>query len=196
MKRMPSLGRLAAGFLLLSGAVHAADKPWVELTDCRLVENKNNDGDSFRFLWNGEEHVGRLYFVDAPEMNLDYPERVREQSEHFDNTLDDTWRVGVRAAERVRELMKKPFVVRTRWAGAQGRGNLPRFYVMVEVGGKCLAETLVREGLAYVRGISVQLPTGEKGAAVRTRLLEAEQEAKAAGRGAWAASGKKNVPAE
>jgi endonuclease YncB( thermonuclease family) len=195
MKWTQCLGLLVAGFLLLTGAAHGKDKPWVEMADCRLVEDGNNDGDSFRFLWKGEEHVGRLYFVDAPETNLEYPERVREQSAHFDSTLDATWRAGVEAARRARELMKEPFIVRTRWSGAAGRGNTPRYYVMVEVGGKCLAETLVREGLAYVRGVSIQLPTGEKGAAVRARLLEVEGEARSAGRGAWAA-GKKNVPAE
>jgi endonuclease YncB( thermonuclease family) len=196
MKWIFFLGVLAGSLSGLPGPAQAKEKPWVELTDCRYVENASNDGDSFRFSWKGEEHVGRLYFVDAPEVNLDFPDRVQEQSAHFDSTLDDTWRVGVEAARKVRDILKEPFVVRTRWSGAQGRGNTPRHYVMVEAGGKDLAETLVREGLAYVRGVSIRLPTGEKGVDVRARLLEVEREARAVGRGAWAVSGKKNAPAQ
>lgn len=196
MKSVRFFGPWVACFLFASGAAFAAEKAWVELADCRYVEHANNDGDSFRFAHDGREYVGRLYFVDAPETSLEFPERVREQSAHFESTLDDTWRAGVEAARRVRDLLKEPFVVRTRWAVAQGRGSTPRFYVRVEAGGKDLAETLVCEGLAYVRGVAVQLPSGEKGAAVRTRLLEAEREARTAGRGAWAPAGKKHAPAE
>lgn len=31
----------------------------------------------------GEERIFRLYFVDAPESALTYPERLQEQAEYF-----------------------------------------------------------------------------------------------------------------
>jgi len=180
----------------MGGAAGAADKPWVVLTGCQYVVHPGNDGDSFRFQWKGGEYTARLYYVDAPESNLDFPERVREQSEHFGITLDETWRMGVQAGVRAREFMKEPFVIRTRWAAAPGRGRSTRFYVLVESGEKSLIEDLVCRGLAYPRGVSVKLPTGESAAVIRKKLEALEREAQENGRGAWANSKKKEAPVE
>ena len=73
----------------------------------------------------------RLYFVDAPETQLLYPERTREQAEHFGATLDDTLKAGARARSFVREALRGPFTVTTRKASAPGRARDPRFYGMV-----------------------------------------------------------------
>src|SRR5689334_3059530 len=61
----------------------AATKPWVILTNCQYLANAEGDGDSFRVRGGTNEFLLRLYFVDAPETNLRYPERTREQSEYF-----------------------------------------------------------------------------------------------------------------
>jgi hypothetical protein len=58
----------------------AADrKAWVPLTDCQYVEQEYNDGDSFHVQCGARAFVVRLYFVDAPEPTLRYPERTCEQ---------------------------------------------------------------------------------------------------------------------
>ncbi|OIP58961.1 MAG: hypothetical protein COY75_01585 [Nitrospirae bacterium CG_4_10_14_0_8_um_filter_41_23] len=102
----------------------AADKKeWVKLTDCQYVAQKYNDGDSFGVKCGTDEYIFRLYFVDAPETNLRYAERTREQSEHFGVTLDETMKAGVKAKEAVRDILQKPFVVWTRWATAQGEAG-------------------------------------------------------------------------
>ena len=85
---------------LAFGQVGAAERrEWVTLTNCQYVAAKYNDGDSFRARCGTKEFIVRLYFVDAPEADLRYPERTREQSEHFGVTLDETMKAGVKAKD-------------------------------------------------------------------------------------------------
>jgi len=178
--------------LLLSvvvGQSWAAERrEWVTLTNCQYVAAKDNDGDSFRVRCGTNEFTLRLYYVDAPEATLTYPERTRQQSVHFGITLDETLKAGAKAGERVQELLREPFVVRTRWASAAGRGRETRYYGLVEVGGKSLAEVLVSEGLAQTKGVAPNLPSGEKAAAYMQRLESLEREARQKRLGAWATS--------
>jgi endonuclease YncB( thermonuclease family) len=177
--------------LLLSGAAtgYASEKKeWVTLNDCQYVDWKDNDGDSFRVHCGDKEFRARLYFVDTPETNLRYAERTREQSLHFGITLDETMNAGVKAKEKVKELLQKPFVLRTLWATAAGRGRETRYYVLIEVNEKSLAEILVSEGLARVKGVGHVLPSGEKSSAYVDRLNALEAEAKRERVGAWSTS--------
>src|SRR3989304_1781493 len=103
-------------FVILSPSSAAERRAWVTLTDCQYVAAKENDGDSFRVRCGTNEFNLRLYFVDAPETNLRYPERTREQSEYFGVTLDETMKAGARARDKARELLREPFVVCTRRA--------------------------------------------------------------------------------
>ena len=93
--------------LLFVAAIGLASekKEWVKLTDCAYVAADYNDGDSFRVKAGTNEFVVRLYFVDAPETNLRYPERTREQSEYFGVTLDEAMKAGAEARETARELL-------------------------------------------------------------------------------------------
>jgi endonuclease YncB( thermonuclease family) len=197
MIRLTSLSLLG---LLLSVAVRqsrAADRRnWVVLTNCQYVASKQNDGDSFRVRSDTNEFVARLYFVDAPETNLEYPERTREQSEHFGVTLDETMKAGRTARDMVREFLQEPFVVRTRWATAAGRGKEPRHYVLVEAGGKSLAEALVSQGLARTKGVTANLPNGEKAKAYVEKLEALEREAWQKRLGVWASSIQKETKTE
>ena len=173
-------------FLLLAcfTAAQAADrKEWQRLS-CDYVPHANNDGDSFRVRCGGDEFVLRLYFVDTPETNLLYPERTREQAEHFGATLDDTLKAGAKARAYVRDALRGPFIVTTRKASAPGRARDPRFYGMVEVGGKGLDEMLVLQGLARPKGVVASLP-GETSRAHARRLQLLEEQAKQKGRGLW-----------
>ena len=170
------------------GQTWGSEKQWVTLTDCQYVDSKDNDGDSFRVHCGEKEFRARLYFVDAPETNLVYAERTREQSLHFGITLDETMKAGVKAKERVKELLQKAFVLRTLWASAAGRGRETRYYVLIEVDGKSLAEILVSEGLARVKGVGHVLPSGEKSRFYVDRLTALEEEAKQKRVGAWSTS--------
>ena len=170
-------------------SAQAADRKEWSTLDCGYLPHKNNDGDSFQVRCGAEEFFLRLYFVDAPETNLLYPERTREQAEHFGATLDDTLKAGARARAFVREALRAPFTVTTRKASAGGRGREPRYYGMVEVGGRNLDEMLVLQGLARVKGVAATLPA-EKSRAHAERLRLLEQQAKHKRRGLWAARAK------
>jgi endonuclease YncB( thermonuclease family) len=174
----------------------AQHRPWVMLGECRYVTARDNDGDSVRVRCGEQEFTLRLYFVDAPETNLRYPERTREQSEHFGVTLDETLRAGAKARDAVREILRDPFVVRTRWAVAAGRARETRYYALVEAGGTSLAETLVGRGLARTKGVYPNLPTGEKAGAYVKKLEALEGEARGKGLGIWAGSSRKKAAPE
>lgn len=132
-----------------------------------------------------------LYYVDAPETNLKQAERTREQSIHFGITLDDTLKAGTKAKERVRELLQKSFLIRTRWATAGGRGRESRYYVIVEIDKKNLGEILINEDLARTKGVAPNLPTGERAGAYMQRLEGLEADARQKRIGAWSTSATK-----
>jgi len=183
------INRVFVLFFLLSWGVlaPAAEKKKWSTLECSYVPHANNDGDSFHVRCGAEEFVLRLYFVDTPETNLLYPERTREQAEHFGATLDATLKAGSQARSYVREALRGPFTVTTRMASAPGRSKDPRFYGMVEVGGKNLDEMLVLRGLARAKGVTASVPH-EKSRAHAERLRLLEERAKQARRGLWAAA--------
>lgn len=166
----------------------AARKEWVRLTNCQYIPHADNDGDSFHVRCAAKEFALRLYFVDTPETNLRYPERTRVQSEYFGVTLDETMRVGREARDLVRDTLREPFTVWTRWAIAAGRSTAPRYYALLLVGTNPLDEILVRKGLAQPKGVRPNLPTGEKGTAHLKRLYALEADAKKQRVGLWASS--------
>ena len=164
----------------------AESRQWITLTNCQYVLTKDGDGDSFRVRSGTNEFSLRLYYVDAPETTLVYPERVRQQSEHYGIKLDETLKIGAKARERVKTLLSEPFIVHTRWASAAGRGRETRYYGLVEVGGKNLVEMLVSEGLAQPKGVAPNLPSGVRASVYMKRLEELEEDARQKRLGAWA----------
>ena len=171
----------------------AERKEWVTFTNCQYVAAKDDDGDSFRVRSGTNEFNLRLYFVDAPETNLRYADRNREQAEHFGITIDDTLKAGKRARDFTRDVLREPFVVRTRWASTAGR---PRYYAFVEVGTNSLAAMLVAQGWARTKGVTAALP-GQKSKDFSERLAALEAEARRQRLGVWAmATPKKTKTAE
>ena len=162
-----------------SDGVAAKAKKWEKLAACQYVEDKNNDGDSFRVKCGEKDFVLRLYFVDAPETNLRDAERTRLQSEHFGVSLEETMKAGVKATEVARDTMKGSFDVWTKWTSGGGRGNEVRYYGLVEVDG----EILVSGGLARIVGPVVPLPNGEKSTAYKERLTASPGEPHSSHRG-------------
>jgi endonuclease YncB( thermonuclease family) len=177
--------------LIVSQCVGAERREWVTFTNCQYVATKDGDGDSFRIRSGTNAFNLRLYFVDAPEPNLRYPERTREQAEYFGITLDETFRAGERAGEVVRDILHEPFTVRTRWASAGGRSREPRYFAFVEVGTNSLAELLVAQGWARTKGVTAALP-GQKSKTLTEKLRALEAQARAQRVGAWTNSQDKN----
>lgn len=151
------------------------------MTNCQYVVSKEADGDSFGVRCGTNEFNLRLYFVDAPELNFRYPDRNREQAEHFGITIDDTIKAGQRAREFTHETLREPFTVTTRWAGTPWR---PRNYAFVKAGNNDLAELLVAHRWARVKGVTASLP-GQKSSDFRESLMSREVEARQKRLGAW-----------
>ena len=66
----------------------------------------------------------------------------------------DQNRQGLEARNMTAALLRTPFIITTRSQDAMGRSKLPRYYAVVTVGGKDLAELLIARGLAGVKGTS------------------------------------------
>lgn len=193
MRQVPAVALLL--LLALEPANAAERREWVTLVACRYIAARDNDGDSFRVRCGSNEFTVRLYFVDAPETNLRYPERTREQSEYFGVTLDETMKAGAKAGAKardvVRAVLREAFIVRTRWAIAAGRSKETRYFGVVEAGGKSLAEGLVSQGLARTKGVSPTLPSGERPRVYKERLEALEREARHKRLGVWATATEK-----
>ncbi len=166
----------------------AERKEWFQLSECKYLDHEYNDGDSFYVRCGADELIVRLYLVDAPEKNMLNPERVREQSQYFGITLDETLRAGEQAALKVQKALHKPFVIWTRWASAGGRTKVPRFYGFVRIEKEDLAEVLLSSGLARTKGVTSETPEGVPSREVLPRLRSLEQEAQQQRRGAWTTS--------
>lgn len=76
------MNQLCLILCLLAGPDPAAE-PWKTLQNCRLVAHDSNDGDSFHVQHAGKEFIFRLDYVDAPETDADFPDRVAEQARYF-----------------------------------------------------------------------------------------------------------------
>jgi endonuclease YncB( thermonuclease family) len=100
-------------------------------------------------------------------------------------------KAGRKARDTARDLLREPFVIRTRRASAAGRSTERRYYAIVEVGGKSLAELLVSQGLARTKGVTTNLPTGEHWKVYVERLQALESEARQKRLGIWASSAAK-----
>ena len=175
------------------GAAHKSKK-FVMLTDCRYVASPSNDGDSFRVRCGDKEFIARLYFVDAPETNLAYPQRTAEQAQYFGATLDQTRKAGKDATGRVRQTLQTPFTVWTRWGNAGGRSKERRYYALVQVDHGWLHEILIGKGLARRKGVITNLPDGQNWRVHADKLDALEAEAKKQRLGAWSGSTTEKKP--
>ena len=159
------------------------EKGWDMLTDCKLLHNGANDGDSFHVKANGKERIFRLYYVDAAETSLAFPDRVADQGKYFGLDDKDTLRLGEEAAKFTdRVLSKGSFTIVTKWEDARGNSRLPREYAFVVTGEGDLDELLMAEGRVRLYGMRIDSPFGSK---KYNGLKDLERDAKREKAGAW-----------
>lgn len=193
---------LVALFVTLFGytaCVGETNKPtaapkWVTLSGCQFFSEDFNDGDSFHVKYGPREFIFRLYFVDTPEVEDTYPDRIREQCEYFGVTREEHRKIGAAAKTMTAALLKQKFFVTTRWQNAMGRSRLPRYYALIAVGGEDLAAILVSRGLARAKGTVAVPPGGGKAKDQMEQLKQLEQVAKTKRVGIWAHSTKTARP--
>ncbi len=177
-------------FLFLSVTVPDLDgeERWRTLFNCHYLTKRANDGDSFHVRVGDREYIFRLYFVDAPETDSEFRERVAEQARYFGASAAQIVTVGHLAKTFTREKLIKPFVVRTRWEDAMGRSRAQRFYAIVQTATGDLGEELVENGLARIHGIHAE-PEGRAAAHEEWQKLKAlERKAKREKAGGWGAT--------
>jgi endonuclease YncB( thermonuclease family) len=87
-------------------------QPFQRLDGCIYKPQRWNDGDSFHvILPDQKETVLRLYFVDTPEEERIYADRIAEQAAYFDITPDRAVEIGREASEFTRQTLSKPFTI-------------------------------------------------------------------------------------
>lgn len=178
------------GALAAEATKSSTPSKWVTLTGCQFLPEDYNDGDSFHVKYGQREFIFRLYFVDTPEVEDTYPDRIREQCEYFGVTREEHRKSGEMARALTAALLKKPFIVTTRWQNAMGRSRLPRYYAFIQIGNQDLAAILVSRGLARAKGTVAILPSGEKAKDHMAKLKTLEDGAKSKKVGLWANSTK------
>ncbi|MDD3275712.1 MAG: hypothetical protein PHP93_01535 [Kiritimatiellales bacterium] len=179
--------------LLFFAAVCSASAEWIVLENCRLVENQSNDGDSFvvecSTPYRGEtQNRFRLYFVDTAETdsNSDFKrERLKEQAAYWESDNPDVaLKMGLRAEQTVKKWMRSSFSVYTQGEYAPSMGA-PRYYALVQIGGRWLDELLAEEGLVRIYGDGTDLPDGTSADNHWRKLHELERAARSAGLNGW-----------
>ena len=162
-------------------------QPFQRLDGCVYKSQRWNDGDSFHVLLRDQKEViYRLYFVDTPEEERVYADRIAEQAAYFGISADAALEVGKEASEFTKQALAKPFTTYTRWRRALGRSAIWRYYaIVVTADGHDLNELLVSNGLARIYGTRTPLPDGRDSRTYLAHLHELENEARAAKRGAW-----------
>lgn len=175
--------------LYLVSKLEASDE-WEHLENCQLVPSFGNDGDSFLVRHSGDkEDVFRLYFVDCPEVSGFFPERVKEQSQYFNNLPKArTLELGAHASQFTEDFLKGSFSVYTQWKNARGQSK--RFAaIIVNQEGTTLSMALAENGLVRIHGLAIKGRwKGRDADSFWANLGNAEKRAKANELGGWGKS--------
>jgi len=172
---------------LLAAAQTLAAGDWQKWTDCELVEDEYRDGDSF-YVRRGprSEYIVRLYFVDCPESDDRFPDRVDAQAKYFGIDHDDALKCGEKATQFTLKALDDGFTVHTRKEKSYSSSSKPRYYGFVELDdGVFLAEELVRNGLARIYGKPSDRPDGEDKSDLYRKFKKLKKAAVDHKRGAW-----------
>ncbi|MBA3963956.1 MAG: thermonuclease family protein [Chthoniobacterales bacterium] len=161
-------------------------KPFQRLDGCRLIPNRWNDGDSFHVMTaDAREIIVRVYFVDTPEAETAYRDRIAEQAAYFGISSTQAVEIAHEATAFTAQRLAGTFTVWTRWRSALGRSALGRVNGIVIAEGEDLNEALVANGLARIYGTRTALFDGRDSRAYLARLHQLEEQAKREHKGAW-----------
>jgi len=162
-----------------------------ELSSCRLVGDRGNDGDSFRLEHGGGQTVVRLYFVDCPEKRRHQynGERIHKQAQYFNGISDEAAiGVGKEAKKFTLDLLgAQSFTVLTR---GERVFDSERIYGFVRFdsgryAGRYLSELLVEGGLGRIHTKGADFPDGTTRKNFKKKLKRLEGQARRERRGAW-----------
>ncbi|MEP2774575.1 MAG: thermonuclease family protein [Luteolibacter sp.] len=163
---------------------------------CTLVQNRGNDGDSFRVkLPEGRTEIIRLYFVDTPESAFknygggrNNHDRIADQAEDMGRiSSQQAVEIGKKAKDFVLSLLSgNPFTLHTEW---DSPFNDQRYHGFIEVEHKgktrFLHELLIEHGYARIHTKGGQLPDGTSERKQEDHLFHLERSARSNKVGAW-----------
>ncbi len=180
----------------LAGNVPAAD--WEVLTGCKFLPGSFNDGDSFHASYKGKTYVFRLYYVDAPEVEDQFPDRVKAQARYFRISPEEALKVGGFAAEFTEKALAGGFTAITCWQDAKGQTKMGRSFAFIipngaeveDLGKTDLAALLIGNGLVRLYGAagSPAVANAPSGGQIEGRLAALEQHARQDNLGAYSPS--------
>lgn len=172
-------------FYGLNEIVAESTNKWEKLDKCKYLENKANDGDSFHVMCD-KEYLFRLYFVDTPESEESLQDRIQDQADYFNISKEQSLELGKIASNFTKEtLVDRKLTIYTRWKDAMGRSKMKRYYAIVIVNRRSLAERLVENGLARIYGANTKLPDGSGFKDYKIKLKVLEDKAKKNKVGGW-----------
>lgn len=137
---------------LIAPLCTAEEEKWKVFEGCTLIENEANDGDSFHVAYLNRSYIFRLYWVDAPETDNRYPDRLRSQATDMGISEQDVIPLGNEATNFTRKILQKPFTVYTTYEDARGASTKKRYYAMVETEQGFLSQALIENGFARIKG--------------------------------------------
>jgi endonuclease YncB( thermonuclease family) len=161
-------------------------KKWRTKEGCTLIENEANDGDSVHVRVAKRHYIFRLLWVDTPETDDRFPERVAEQAAYFGITPQQAISVGKDSVKFSAAFLKSPFTVYTQFDDAMGSSDKDRDYAVIKSGETYLMEALVSNGLARIHGLQELPDDGPTVSTMRLRLKGFEADARKNRRGGWA----------
>jgi endonuclease YncB( thermonuclease family) len=102
-------------------------QPFQRLDGCVYKSQRWNDGDSFHVLLRDQKEViFRLYFVDTPEEERVYGDRIAKQAAYFGISSDAAIEIGHEASEFTKRALGRPFTIYTRWRRARSNNTQQR----------------------------------------------------------------------
>ena len=181
-------------FLVLGNAVAGE---WQTLEKCRLAPDQYMDGDSFHVLHERKNHIFRLYFVDCPETDTSFPQRIADQMEDFGLANEKAvLAAGEKAKEFTKKMLSGQFTVLTKWENARGNSRQARNYAVIFVGKKNLAEELARSGWARAYGMPADYPAAARAKSFKNGLRRLQANAIRQKLGAFAGTSRVLAPSE
>ena len=160
-------------------------KAWEIWDDCTFAADKYFDGDSFHIQHGSQTMIVRLYFVDAPETDAGLGGRIKGQAAYFRTSEAAVLRGGHAARDFTERFLSKPFRVITRRQLAPGASRDPRYYGIVEQGGRRLDAALVEAGLAAPTSEIADYPDSTGGQRTARELRALQAKAAQDKRGLW-----------
>ena len=181
-------------FLVLGNAVAGE---WQTLEKCRLAPDQYMDGDSFHVLHEGKNHIFRLYFVDCPETDTSFPQRIADQMEDFGLANEKAvLAAGEKAKEFTKKMLSGQITVLTKWENARGNSRQARNYAVIFVGKKNLAEELARSGWARAYGMPADYPDAARAKSFKNGLRRLQANAIRQKLGVFAGTSRVLAPSE